>query len=698
MMTAFAMLADQPRWVAWRSEIRGGKATKVPYGCDDRHAKADDPATWLTMAEAQAAAGRLVNGSGGGIGIELGDLGADQHLGGLDLDSCLIDGQLAAWAERILEAVVSYAEISPSGSGIKVYFYIASEDVREFLDRIGVPLEGQGCRRAVPGADSRDHGPAIEVYLGRRYFAVTKERWPGAPETIRLLDSNTLDRLTALIPKPTGATSIPTGGDTSRSAVAFRRAAELRWAGKARTFEELAAALLADPTTREWTAEKGEPNHRRELHRLWDRTSPATDNGVGLDDFWAYMPHHKYIFAPSRDPWPGASVNARVPPVLLLDDAGDPVLDDEGKQVKIKASAWLDRHQAVETMTWAPGEPMILRNVLATENAIIERQGVTSFNLYRPPPVLNDGDARRAQRWLDHLHRLYPEKGEAEHICRWFAQRLQHPAEKPNHAIVLGGPQGIGKDTLIEPIKRALGPWNCAEVSPRTIVEAKFNGFARSILLRVSEARDLGEVNRYAFYEAMKVYTAAPPDVFRVNEKNLREYHILNCCGVVMTTNYKAGGIYLPADDRRHFVAWSLRSKEDFSTEYWNGMWAWYENGGIADVAAYLAQLDLSDFNAKAPPPKTAAFWDIVDANRAPEDSELADLLDKLGNPDCVTLDRLINNTRNFSGAVDGRTVRTGALFRTDWRRAAMSRYGIPMPRLTACGRSSTSARRCTRR
>ena len=296
--------------------------------------------------------------------------------------------------------------------------------------------------------------------------------------------------------------------------------------------------------------------------------------------------------------------------------------------------------------------------------------------MYRPPPVLPDGDATRAQRWLDHLYRLYPEEGEVEHICRWFAQRLQRPAEKPNHAIVLGGPQGIGKDTLIEPMKRALGPWSCAEVSPRTIVEAKFNGFARSILLRVSEARDLGEVNRYAFYEAMKAYTAAPPDVLRVNEKNLYEYHILNCCGVVMTTNYKAGGIYLPADDRRHFVAWSLCTKEDFSTEYWNGLWAWYENGGVADVAAYLAQLDLSDFDAKAPPPKTAAFWDIVDANRAPEDSELADLLDKLENPDCITLDRLIAHTRDAYGLVSG----IGA-----WLQEHKNRRGIPH-RMEACG------------
>src|SRR5215472_18866486 len=40
----------------------------------------------------------------------------------------------------------------------------------------------------------------------------------------------------------------------------------------------------------------------------------------------------------------------------------------------------------------------------------------------------------------------------------------------------------------------------------------------------------------------------------------------------------------------------------------------------------------------KAPPPKTAAFWDIVDANRAPEDAELADALDAHGTPRAVTI------------------------------------------------------------
>jgi hypothetical protein len=158
----------------------------------------------------------------------------------------------------------------------------------------------------------------------------------------------------------------------------------------------------------------------------------------------------------------------------------------------------------------------------------------------------------------------------------------------------------------------------------------------------VSEARDLGEVDRYAFYEHMKVYTAAPPEVLRCDEKNLREHAVLNVCGVVITSNHKTDGIYLPADDRRHYVAWSDLTLKDFPQSYWRTLHGWYTcDGGIGHVGAYLSTLDLSGFDPKAPPPKTPAFWDIVDANRAPEDSELADALEGINKP-AVTLTHIL--------------------------------------------------------
>ena len=116
-MTPLDLLADEPRWVAWRNEDRGRKPTKIPYAPKGQRAKADDPSTWGTRAEAEARAAKIINGQGGGIGIQLGDVGADMYLAGVDLDSCLVadgTGTLAQWAENILVAVPSYAEVSAS--------------------------------------------------------------------------------------------------------------------------------------------------------------------------------------------------------------------------------------------------------------------------------------------------------------------------------------------------------------------------------------------------------------------------------------------------------------------------------------------------------------------------------------------------------------------------------------------------------
>ena len=170
-----------------------------------------------------------------------------------------------------------------------------------------------------------------------------------------------------------------------------------------------------------------------------------------------------------------------------------------------------------------------------------------------------------------------------------------------------------------------------------------FNGYLKSVILRISEAHDLGESNRFALYDHTKTYIAAPPDTHRVNEKYLLAHYVINVCGVIITSNHLTDGIYLPADDRRHYVAWSELIKEEFSKEYFDGMFNWYKNGGNEHVAAYLAKLDLSDFNAKAPPPKTEAFWRIVNANRTTEEGELEDVIDKLGNPAAFTIDEVAN-------------------------------------------------------
>ena len=431
--------------------------------------------------------------------------------------------------------------------------------------------------------------------------------------------------------------------------------------------QALGAGARLDALRKVWNEAAREARTRATLASQLNTAKPKDDAAVRLEDFVAYMQSLDYIYTPAGDFWPAARVDARLPPVKLFDKSGNPIIDEEtGRQKEIFASDWLAKHAPVEQMTWAPGLPQLVRDKLIGDGGWIDRKGATVFNLYRPPIIVL-GDPSKAGPWLDHVRRIYPD--EADHIIAFLAHRVQRPEEKINHGLVLGGLQGIGKDTLLEPFKRAVGPWNFAEVSPQQVL-GRFNGFLKSVVLRISEAKDMGEVDRFKFYAHMKSIMAAPPDVLRVDEKNLREYSVFNVCGVVMTTNHKTDGVYLPADDRRHYVTWSEAKKEEFPETYWKSIWAWYEEGGYGHVAAYLAELDLSGFNPKAPPPKTGAFWAIVDANRAPEDAELADVLDKLGRPDAVALDMLVKEA-DFD-------------FYT-WLRDGKNRRNIPH-RLEQCG------------
>ena len=339
---------------------------------------------------------------------------------------------------------------------------------------------------------------------------------------------------------------------------------------------------------------------------------------LALDDFFAYMPAHDYIFIPTRDHWPAASVNSQLP--LVVD--GDKTM---------KPSVWLAKYRAVAQKSWAPGLPMLIKDRIVNDGNWIDRKGTDTFNLYMPPTI-ELGDPTKAGPWIELVHKVYPDA--ADRIIDYFAHVKQKPEVKINHGKVLGGKPGIGKDTIIEPLRQAVGISNFSDVSPTKIM-GRFKGFLKCTVLRISEVCDLGEATRYSFYETMKTVLATPPEMHHIDEKFTQEYYVVNCGGTVMTTNRGMDGIYLEADDRRHDVIWSEIESKDFEPGYWDKVWHWYQHErGFNHVAAFLATRDITAFDPKAPPPKTEMFWRIVGANRPPEDVELADAIDKLPNFD----------------------------------------------------------------
>jgi primase-polymerase (primpol)-like protein len=108
------------QWVLWRSEIRNGKPTKVPYQPHhpSRCASVSNPNTWGSFVAALQCYEATRRWDG--IGLVL--TPNDPYVG-VDLDHCLdpATGNLSPEAETIVRQLASYTEISPSGTGLRIF-------------------------------------------------------------------------------------------------------------------------------------------------------------------------------------------------------------------------------------------------------------------------------------------------------------------------------------------------------------------------------------------------------------------------------------------------------------------------------------------------------------------------------------------------------------------------------------------------
>jgi KaiC/GvpD/RAD55 family RecA-like ATPase len=160
------ILREKPQWILWRLENRNGEMTKLPFRIDGTAAKTNTPETWAKFDEVHEA--YVWTQKYSGIGFVFAEGGG---LCGIDLDGCRDpeSGQVAAWAREIIKDFNTYSEVSPSGSGVKL-FVVAK-----------CPFS-TGKNKKLEGVESRGGKDAgVEVYDKLRYFAVTGERLSGLP-------------------------------------------------------------------------------------------------------------------------------------------------------------------------------------------------------------------------------------------------------------------------------------------------------------------------------------------------------------------------------------------------------------------------------------------------------------------------------------------------------------------------------------
>ncbi len=355
---------------------------------------------------------------------------------------------------------------------------------------------------------------------------------------------------------------------------------------------------------------------------------------VPIDSFLFFGPGNNFIYRPTVSHWIAEAVNAACSPI------------NENGYIR-RAADWLREHALVSSMTNDPEiEVDYYKNFDCRDGVLIQSIGAAVFNTYKEPSV-EQGDARLASPFIEHVKRVFPKSGDADQFLDYMAHRVQRPGEKPRFALLIAGDQGVGKDTAVEFCCPAIGHWNVGNIEPNDL-DTAFNEYAASVLVRVSEAANLHDMNKWAFNERMKVLIAGTPDHVSINPKYGQKYSVRLHCGVIITTNHMISGIYIPADDRRYDVIEAATKAEmeldndEKSKEYFGELWDWFNEDGKNHVAAFLYERNISKFSASNGQRKTEAHKVVVNSNLS-TDHWIYDALNELHEPELVRSDAVMS-------------------------------------------------------
>jgi len=159
------------QWVLWRAKLipghmKNGKWvkdnwTKPLYSINGSNASSTDPRTWTTFEKAWDSYAR---GNFDGVGLVL---TADTGIIGVDLDDCVKNKIITPAAQKVVDLLDSYTEISPSGEGLRIF-----------------------CRGTLPFTGRNKDG--VEIYGSLRYLTMTGEVLRKAPVASRQAEIDTL--------------------------------------------------------------------------------------------------------------------------------------------------------------------------------------------------------------------------------------------------------------------------------------------------------------------------------------------------------------------------------------------------------------------------------------------------------------------------------------------------------------------------
>ena len=291
---------------------------------------------------------------------------------------------------------------------------------------------------------------------------------------------------------------------------------------------------------------------------------------------------------------------------------------------KVEASICFDQNR--QTMG---AKALVGITYAAGETVLVARDGDLYGNRWRDARPDVSGVAVSESTiapWLNHCRELVPEPAELEHLLDIMACKVQHPQVKINHAVLHGGDEGSGKDTMWAPFIWAVCGSHLKNrgIMDNNSINSQWGYQLESEILLINELKEPDASARRQLANQLKPIIAAPPEMLPINRKGLHPYQMANRVFVLAFSNDPVP-ISLASQDRRWFCVWSAAARMDAKVA--QALWAWYRKGGFESIAAWLHARDVTKFNPAAAPAMTEFKANLVEHGMSMAESYLVEML-----------------------------------------------------------------------
>jgi hypothetical protein len=638
-------LYKERRWCLWKyvTDAQTGRETKVPFSATsvvngNPHFISSKPNRgWAVYSVAEKGAQPPY-----GVGVFLGkavDSKASHVLCGIDIDG--VDHEVvASFASRVVSSLRSYAETSPSGKGLKIFFLMDEKDCKS------LSMEQRFTKPASVGGHVE-----MTFHRGHRFFTVTGETYEGF-DTLRLVEKEKVEEFfklqeefletAKLVVTPDNDQGKRRYAGIDRSAVVLKFIAEALRRDPGldvrEVFEELESELgnSDDPersACHDWVCEQlvAGPTGTRQLERAFKQVdenrdawgiydeeinppfeplpeepglaaqqsqSESSQNETHVPEWvtrlnrtCAVLGNGEGVLIWNRDQYTVITKNWNL---KVATKAWGTIFDAETRREVPIIDAWLEHpaHRKVRKLVFDPTQEMGWVG--------------KDFNVRPPMPVkdfsslsveeLRKGCSKILEVITDSLTST-PE--EADWLLKYLAHLVQKPLERPSvHPILFGG-YGTGKDTLLNWLKAMF--YDGGVVKKHSFQRGGFNPEdERALVVHVVEAAELVRKDVIA---AMRDYLTA--EHIDINKKFMPPMTVGCYSRVFFSTNH-LDGIRIDVNDRRYVpIQSSSRYEYDDGGDvsaFWRDVYAQYEDDGPDFFYWWLKKLELGDFNPNAKP------------------------------------------------------------------------------------------------